>query len=58
MKNSINNFKIIEQKKTYNEYIQLNNDSQVTILEKMKININFIVNNLNNWKHYCPKSFA
>ena len=47
MKNSINNFKIIEQKKTYNEYIQLNNDSQVTILEKMKININFIVNNLN-----------
>ena len=47
MKNSINNFKIIEQKKTYNEYIQLNNDSHVTILEKMKININFIVNNLN-----------
>ena len=47
MKKAINNFKIIEQKKTYNEYIKLNNDSHETILEKMKININFIVNNLN-----------
>ena len=47
MENDINNFKIIEQKKAYNEYIKLNNDSHMTILEKIKININFIVNNLN-----------
>jgi Dullard-like phosphatase family protein len=47
MKNAINNFKLLEQKKAYNEYIQLNNESHMTILEKMKININFIVNNLN-----------
>ena len=47
MKNKISNYNSLKQKKLFNEIINLNNNSNVTILEKIKININYIMNNLN-----------
>ena len=47
MKNKINNYNNMKKKKLYNEFIKLNNDSHNTILEKIKINTNYIINNLN-----------
>ena len=47
MINEINNYNNLKQKKLYNEFIKLNNDSYMTILEKIKINTNYVINNLN-----------
>ena len=47
MKNIINIFKRVEDKNTYNEYISLNKNNEMTIYEKIKINTNFIMNNIN-----------
>ena len=47
MKKDINNYKKINQKKLYNEIIKFNYDSHAITLEKIKINTNYIMNNLN-----------
>ena len=47
MKYEIKNYNILKQKKIYNEFIKLNKVSDETILEKIKINTNYIMNNLN-----------
>ena len=47
MNNIINNYKHYEEKSIYNEYISLNKNAEMTIVEKIKINTNFIMNNCN-----------
>ena len=47
IKNIINNYKNYEEKNTYNEYISLNRNIEMTNIEKIKINTNFIMNNSN-----------
>ena len=46
IENSIISYRKYEEK-TYNENISLNNNSNISILEKLKINTNFIMNNIN-----------
>ena len=47
MKNAIINYKNFELKNAYNDYISLNNNSEMTIIEKINLNTNFIMNNIN-----------
>ena len=47
LKNIINKYKSEEDKNNYNEYISLNKNTEMTPLEKVKINTNFIMNNIN-----------
>ena len=46
IENSIISYRKYEEK-SYNENISLNNNSNISILEKIKINTNFIMNNMN-----------
>ena len=46
IENSIISYRKYEEK-TYNENISLNNNSNISSLEKLKINTNFIMNNIN-----------
>ena len=46
IENSIISYRKYEEK-TYNENISLNNNSNISVLEKLKINTNFIMNNIN-----------
>ena len=47
MKNIINNYRNYEENTIYNEYISINKDKEMTVSEKIKINTNFIINNIN-----------
>ena len=47
LKNIINKYKSQEEKSNYNEYISLNKNTEIAPLEKVKINTNFIMNNIN-----------
>ena len=47
MKNIINNYNNFEQKNKFNEYISLNENPETSVLEKIKLNTNYIMNNIN-----------
>ena len=47
MKNIINNYRNYEENSIYNEYIAIDKDKEITYLEKIKINTNFVINNIN-----------
>ena len=47
MKNIINNYRNYEENSIYNEYIAIDKDKEMTYLEKIKINTNFVINNIN-----------
>ena len=47
MKNIINNYNNFEQNNKFNEYISLNENPETNLLEKIKLNTNYIMNNIN-----------